>query len=85
MQKTGGLAISFAYFIYYCKLCKRLRYNLGVLSNYAPREGTVVAFCGRILDIGRKRGGKGNGGEGGEGEKSSENARERQANERMDT
>ena len=30
-----------------------LRYNLGVLSNYAPGGGTVVAFCGRILALGR--------------------------------
>ena len=43
-----------AYCIYYCqKLCRKLCYNLGVLSNYAPGGGTLVAFCRRILALGR--------------------------------
>ena len=38
---------------FYLKLCRKLRYNLGVLSNYAPGGGTVVVFCGRILALRR--------------------------------
>ena len=38
---------------FYYKLWRKLRYNLGVLSNYASGGGTVVAFCGRILALGR--------------------------------
>ena len=57
MQKTGGLAI-FSYCIYYC---------LTFINNYErdcvtiwesfqimlPEGGTVVAFCGIILALGR--------------------------------
>ena len=32
---------------------QRITFNLGVLSKYAPRGGTVVPFCGRILALGR--------------------------------
>ena len=34
---------------FYQKLCRKLRYNLGVLSIMLSGGGTVVAFCGKIL------------------------------------
>ena len=55
VQKTVG------YFCLLCillldfnwKLCRKLRYNLGVLSIMLLEGGTVVAFSGKILALGR--------------------------------
>ena len=31
----------------------KIHYNLGVITNYAPRERDSGRFCGRILALGR--------------------------------